>query len=75
MARKQPKYLYLRVLRGCYDGRTRDNPVSADEKSCQETKEFRDDVRAYLENEPQYLHHAVRRREANPEYGKDIIKA
>lgn len=50
MARKQPKYLYLKVLQGCYDGRTRDDLVSADEKSCQEMKEFRDDVRAYREN-------------------------
>jgi len=75
MARKQPKYIYLKVLQGCYDGSSWDDLVFAEEKSYKEMKEFRDDVRAYRENEPQYPHRVVRRREANPEYGKDIIQA
>jgi len=65
--KKQSKYVYLKVLQGCYDGRTWDDLVCAEEKDYNEMKAFRDDVRAYRENEPQYPHRTVRRRELRSE--------
>ena len=63
-----PKYKYLKVLQGCYDGHSWDDLVCAEENNIQECKEFRSDVKAYHENEPGYPHRVIRRREANPDY-------
>ena len=65
---KNTKYRYLKVLQGCYDGKTWDDLVAADTRSLEECQEFKADKKAYAENEPQYRHRVIFRREPNPDY-------
>ena len=65
--KKQNKYIYLKVLQGQYDGCTWDDLAEADLSNVEELKKFKNDVKAYRENES-YPHRVIRRRVLNPEW-------
>ena len=65
--KKQNKYIYLKVLQGQYDGCTLDDLAEADLSNVEELKKFKNDVKAYRENES-YPHRVIRRRVLNPEW-------
>ena len=57
------KYLYLFVVQGWYGSLGWEDVTAADNYP-----EARGYLRDYRENEPQYPHRLIRRREPNPEY-------
>jgi hypothetical protein len=57
------KYLYLHIVQGLY-GHHGWEDLTASENF----REARDNLRDYNENEPQYPHRLIKRREPNPEY-------
>ena len=61
------KYIYLFVLQGNY-GYGWDDLCSYDTNEEGWYKEYRDDVKAYRENEPGVPHRSIYRREPNPNY-------
>lgn len=62
MAKRINKYLYLWVVQGLYHTNWED--VTAEETY----SEGRQRLKEYRENEPQYLHRIIQRRELNPEW-------
>lgn len=59
---KQTKYEYLKIIQGCYDGRTWDDCCAYDARDPQSLKECRADYKLYRENEPPVPHRLVERR-------------
>jgi hypothetical protein len=60
--KKTPKYIYLFVVQGHYGCGWED--VCASEVR----REARENLKEYRDNETQYPHRMIKRREANPEY-------
>ena len=63
----QNKYIYLAVLQGNY-GYGWDDLCQYDRHDPEQMAELKPDWRAYRENEPQYAHRIIHRRELNPNY-------
>ena len=63
--KRKTKYTYLKVLQGYYGYCGWEDLTCADSKNPDEMKEFRQDIRDYRENEPQYPHRVITRRELN----------
>ena len=61
---KTNKYLYLYAVQGNYGQGWEDLTVSED------WREVWNDHKAYKDNEPEYPHRLIRRRELNPEWEK-----
>lgn len=70
MTKRVNKYLYLKVIQGDY-GCGWEDLCAYDTADPEEMKECRSDYKAYRENERQYAHRVIRRRELNPEWKKD----
>jgi hypothetical protein len=64
---KNNKYEYLFIIQGLYGAGYGWEDVTAEESS----KEARARLREYRENEPEYPHRMIRRREPNPNYTAD----
>lgn len=64
---KQRKYIYLSVIQGNY-GYGWDDLCQYDRNNPDEMKELREDWKAYRENEREYAHRIIHRREPNPRY-------
>jgi len=64
---KQRKYIYLSVIQGNY-GYGWDDLCQYDRNNPDEMKELKQDYRAYRENEREYCHRIIHRREPNPRY-------
>ena len=59
---KRTKYEYLKIIQGCYDGKTWDDCCAYDARDPKSLAECRADYKLYKDNEPQYPHRLVERR-------------
>lgn len=72
-SRSNPKFITVKVLQGNY-GYGWDDLLEADPNDEKEMKEFRDNIKDYKQNEPQYAHRVITRRIKNPNYVEDEVK-
>ena len=72
-SRSNPKFITVKVLQGNY-GYGWDDLLEANPNDEKEMKEFRDNVKDYKQNEPQYTHRIITRRIKNPNYVEDAVK-